>query len=52
MWTHKGKFWLVPKYKVYGILVLPFQSQDFGFGYPLTVPYLQTNNEYCALHPK
>ena len=28
------------------------QSREFGFVYPLTVQYIQTINEYCALHPK
>ena len=52
LWTYKGKCWIVPKEEGYGIMILDFQSQGFGFGYPLTVPYLQTINEYFALHPK
>ena len=33
-------------------MILALQSQEFGFGYPLTFPNLQTINEYCALQPK
>ena len=33
-------------------MILAFRSREFGFGYTLTVPYLQTINEYRALHPK
>ena len=52
MWTHKGKCRLLTKDNGCGIMILAFQSQYFGFGYPLTVPDLQTFNEYCVLHPK
>ena len=52
MRTHKVKCWIVPKYEGYSIIISALQSQYFGFGYPLTVPYLQTMNEYHALHPK
>ena len=52
MWTHKGKYRLVPKDEEYGIVILAFQSREFGFVYPLTVPYLQTINECHALHLK
>ena len=47
MWTHKGKCWIVPKDKWYGIM-----KSRFVFVYPLTVPYLQTIIGYRALHPK
>ena len=33
-------------------MILAFQSQEFGFGYSLTVPDLQNINEYHALHPQ
>ena len=33
-------------------MISAFQSQEFGFGYPLTVTYLQTINEYHDLQPK
>ena len=33
-------------------MISTFQSQKFGFGYPLPVPYLQTINEYPALYSK
>ena len=49
MWTHKVKFRIVPKDEEYGIMTLAFQSQEFGFGYPLTFTYLQTINEYCDI---
>ena len=52
MWTNKGKCRLVPKYKGYGIIILAYRSQNFGFEYPVTVPYLQTINYYNALHSK
>ena len=44
MWNKKGKFWLVPKNEVCGIMVLAFQSKEFGFGYTLKIPELQTIN--------
>ena len=52
MWTNKGKCRLVPKDEGYGIMISAFQSQEFVFGYPLTVPDLQTINEYHNIHPK
>ena len=52
MWTQKFKFWIVPKYKGYCIMILAVHSREFGFGYPLKVPDLQTINEYFPLHPK
>ena len=51
MWTHKGRCWLVPKDEGYGIMILAFQSREFIFGYPLTVPDLQTMIEYQSIHP-
>ena len=52
MWTHKGKCFPVTKEKVYGIMILSFQYQDFGFEYTLTVLYLQTIIYYLGFHPK
>ena len=52
MCTHKGKCPFVPKEEGCGIMISSFQSREFGFGYPLTVPYIQTVNEYCTLPPK
>ena len=52
MWNHKVKCLIVPKDEGYGIIISAFQSREFVFGYPLTVPYIQTINEYHALHPK
>ena len=33
-------------------MISALQSQEFGFGYTLTVPYLQTVNAYRAIRPK
>ena len=33
-------------------MISALQSREFIFGYPLTVPDLQTINYYFALHPK
>ena len=44
MWTHKGKFWIVPNYKVYGVMIFSFQSQVFGLRYKLKVLDLQNIN--------
>ena len=52
MWTQKGKCRIVTKDEEYGIMISDFQSQDFGFGYPLTAPDLQTFIEYRTLHPR
>ena len=52
LWNYKGKCQLVPKDEGYGIIILAFQYQEFVFGYPLTITYLQTINEYCTIHPK
>ena len=51
MWTHKCKFWLVPKDEGYGIMISAFQSQWFSFWYKLTVSSIKTIKEYCALYP-
>ena len=52
LWTYKGKWWVVLKDEGYGIIILALQSKDFGFGYPLTVPDLQTIHKYCVFCPK
>ena len=52
MWNNKVKLWIVPKEKEYGIMILEFNSLEFSFRYPLIVPYIQTANEYRALHTK
>ena len=52
LWTYKSKCRIVPKDKGYWIMISASQSREFGFVYPLTVQYIQTINEYCALHPK
>ena len=52
MWNQKGKYHIVLKDEGYGIMIQASQSQQFGFGYPSTFPYLQTIDEYCALHSK
>ena len=52
IWTQKGKCWIVPKDEGYGIMISTFQSQYFGFRYPLIVPDIQTINEHCAIRPK
>ena len=52
MWTHKGKYQIVPKDEGYGIMISAFQSREFGFGYPITVPDLQTINECHSILPK
>ena len=52
IWTHKDDCRIVPKYEGYGIMILDFQSQEFVFLYPLTVPDIQTINAYRAIHPK
>ena len=52
MWTHKVKFRFLSKDEGYEIKISAFQSQEFGFGYPLTVPYLQIIGEYHALQHK
>ena len=33
-------------------MISTLHSQVFGFGYPLTFPYIQTINENFYLHPK
>ena len=33
-------------------MILAFQSQEFGFGYQLTVPDIQIVNEYHDIHHK
>ena len=52
MWNHRDKWWILSKEKVYGVVILTFHSQVFGFGYPLIVSDLQNVNEYCNLYPK
>ena len=51
MWTHKVRCLLVQKDEGYGIMISAFQSREFVFWYPLTVPDLQTINEYQSTHP-
>ena len=52
MWTNKVKSGCIPNNEEYGVMILAIQYLDFGFGYTLTVPYLQNVNEYCYIHPK
>ena len=52
MWKYKCKFCLVKKDEGSDIRISALQYQEFGFMYSLTVPYIQTINEYHALHPR
>ena len=51
MCNNKGKCQLVPKEEVYVVIISAFQSQEFGFGYPLTFTDIQTVYEYQTTHP-
>ena len=44
MCDHKGKIFIVPKYKVNVIMIPAFYSWYFLFVYPLTVPDIETIN--------
>ena len=52
MWTHKVKIWIDLKEDKYVIVIQIFQSQQFGFWYPLTAPDIQTVDQYRTFRPK
>ena len=52
MWNHKVKCRIFPKNEGYGIIISAFHYQQFGFGYPLTFPYIETIHKYRAPRPK